>query len=273
MAVNPPLLEVQNLRVHFSSRSGWFGPRKEVRAVDDVSLSLDTGETLGIVGESGCGKSTLAQAIMGLVPVTAGRIAIAGNVWMEETAEVRRKRAAAVQMVFQDPQSSLDPRMRVWGLVTEPLAIHGEQSGKARRQAAAQLLSSVGLGTAHMDRFPHEFSGGQRQRISIARALALKPRLLILDEPTSALDISVQAQILNLLLELQQREGLSYLFISHDIGVVRHIADRVAVMHMGKIVEEGSAADVLANPQHQYTRDLLDAVPSVDRPRRRVRAS
>ena len=229
-------------------------------AVDAIDLDIRAGETLSIVGESGSGKTTVAKAIVGLTPTAGGNIAFAGrSLGLHRTLEDRR----AIQMVFQDPQSSLNPRQRVWQIVTEPLSV-GERLNKPDlKHRARDLLERVGLEADQIDRHIHEFSGGQRQRIAIARALAIQPRLLVLDEPTSALDVSVQAQILNLLLDLQDDQDLTYLFISHDVSVVRHISDRVAVMHQGKIVEQGKATDVLNSPQMPYTKRLMESVPSL----------
>ena len=254
----PPLLSVEDLEVRYRVTSGWFGGA-DVHAVNGVSFSVAEGETIGIVGESGCGKTTLGQAILGLTDITAGAIKLRGT---------RRDRShrAQIQIIFQDPQSSLDPRLPVWRLITEPLHIHGGYTHKQLIDRATELAVSVGLRPEHVDRYPHEFSGGQRQRIAIARALAVEPALLVLDEPTSALDVSVQAQIVNLLLSLQAERKLSYVLISHDVSLVRHVADRVAVMYLGQIVEEGPTLDVLDAPKHPYTKTLLDAVPSFDRP-------
>jgi len=226
-------------------------------AVDHVDITMIEGETLSIVGESGCGKTSLANAIVGLVPVAEGSIRYKGIDVNEHDAATRRE----IQIVFQDPQASLDPRWPVWRIMTEPLTVSQNPSRLELRGKAIELCEMVGLDPDQIDRLPHEFSGGQRQRIAIGRALSVRPRLLVLDEPTSALDVSVQAQILNLLLDLQQDYSLSYLFISHDVAVVRHISDRVAVMYMGKIVEFGDAQSILSAPQHDYTRTLMDAVP------------
>ncbi|MBZ9676759.1 ABC transporter ATP-binding protein [Mesorhizobium sp. ES1-1] len=254
----PPLLSVEDVEVRYRVTSGWFGGA-DVHAVNGVSFSVAEGETIGIVGESGCGKSTLGQAILGLTSVSAGSIKLRGT-------ERDHSRRTHMQIIFQDPQSSLDPRLPVWRLITEPLHIRGGYARKELIDRATELAVSVGLRPEHVDRYPHEFSGGQRQRIAIARALAVEPALLVLDEPTSALDVSVQAQIVNLLLGLQAERKLSYVLISHDVSLVRHVADRVAVMYLGQIVEEGPALDVLDAPKHPYTRTLLDAVPSFERP-------
>ncbi|QIG48912.1 ABC transporter ATP-binding protein [Nordella sp. HKS 07] len=267
------LLQLEGVGVRFPVASGWISPRIHVHAVNGVDLELRRGETLGIVGESGCGKSTLGQAIMGLAPVTQGRISFEGHdiaaLPREEARAIRRR----MQIVFQDPQSSLNPRMPVWRLIAEPLQIQGGLSASALRGRAAELAEAVGLRADQIDRYPHEFSGGQRQRIAIARVLGLEPSLLVLDEPTSALDVSVQAQIVNLLLKLQRDLGLTYLLISHDVALIRHVCDRVAVMYLGQVVETGAAEEVLADPRHPYTRTLLDAVPSLDHPLPHVTAA
>lgn len=259
-----PLLSVENLTVRFPGARNWFGrAMSEVHAVNNVDLVVLPGESLGIVGESGCGKSTLVQAVIGLIAPTSGRIVVEGHdfaaVSGRQKTEIRQK----MQIVFQDPQSSLDPRLPVWRLITEPLHIRGGMSTAALRVRARELAVSVGLRVEHLDRLAHEFSGGQRQRIAIARALSTDPELLILDEPTSALDVSVQAQIINLLLKLQRELGLSYLFISHDVSLIRHFCDRVAVMYLGQIVETGASAAVFDHPAHPYTKTLLASVPSL----------
>ena len=234
-------------------------PGRKAAAVDGVSLRVARGRTLGILGESGCGKSTLAQAMVGLVKPASGRIAFDG-VTLEPRRRFGRAAPAPAQMIFQDPQSSLNPRRRVWQIIAEPLAIAGEDT-RAQRLRAADLGAEVGLSPEHLDRFPHAFSGGQRQRIAIARALATDARILILDEPTSALDVSVQAQVLNLLLRLQRARGMTCVFISHNVSVIRHMSDEIAVMQAGRIVEAGPADDVLERPGHPYTRALIAAVP------------
>ncbi len=259
-----PLLQLEGLQVHFPVGRTWSGAsRGLVHALNGVDLEAGRGETLGIVGEFGCGKSTLGQAVMRLVRPTSGQVKFGGtDIWAAapETLAKLRKR---FQVVFQDPQASLDPRMNAGSAIAEPLQGSG-LSPERRAERAALLATQVGLQPAMLSRYPHEFSGGQRQRIAIARALALEPELLVLDEPTSALDVSVQAQILNLLLDLQARLGLTYLFISHNVAAVRHIADRVAVMYLGQVVELGDADDVLGHPAHPYTRALLAAVPRLD---------
>ncbi len=259
-----PLVRLEGIEVRFPIGRDWRGrPRGLVHALNGVDLEIRKGETLGVVGESGCGKSTLAQVIMGLQSPTRGRVVFDGvDLAAGGGAAALRRLRRRFQAVFQDPQASLDPRMRVWRVITEPLVCAGHPGGSLRSQAR-ELAEQVGLRAEQLDRYPHELSGGQRQRVAIARALSMKPDLLVLDEPTSALDVSVQAQILNLLMTLQQRLGLTYLFISHNVSVVRHIADRVAVMYLGQVVEIGAADDVLERPRHPYTRTLLAAVPKL----------
>jgi oligopeptide transport system ATP-binding protein len=260
------LLEVNNLVKHFPIKSGLLIDHQvgAVQAVDDVSFDVREGETLGLVGESGCGKSTLCRTIVKLLEPTSGSIRFEGT----EIAELSRKNLRPLrrqmQMIFQDPYASLNPRKRVGQIVGDPLKLHGMASGSSLKREVQELLERVGLSAEHYNRFPHEFSGGQRQRIGIARALALRPRLVIADEPVSALDVSIQAQIINLLDDLQDEFKLTYVFVAHDLGVVRHVADRVAVMYLGKIVEIGPADDVYENPIHPYTVSLLSAVPIPD---------
>lgn len=263
-----PLLSVENLHVHFP-----LGHGQTVRAVDGVSFEIARGETLGLVGESGCGKSTTGRAILRLVPATSGRITFDGrNVLDVGPSELRALRRR-MQMVFQDPFASLSPRLSVGQIVSEPFEIHGLGGKRREREAkVAELLEAVGLPAAAARRFPHEFSGGQRQRVGIARALALNPDLVLLDEPVSALDISVRAQVVNLLADLQQERGISYLFVGHDLGLIRHAAHRVAVMYLGRIVELAGANELYTNPRHPYTRSLLASVPVADPARRRERA-
>ena len=264
--MSAPLLEVHDLHKHFEVGSpGFFGGQQEIlRAVDGVSFELGRGETLGRVGESGCGKSTCARTLVGLYPPTSGRVLYEGeeisSLSHRDRAPFRRK----IQMIFQDPYASLDPRQTVSSILTEPLRIHRLARPRERRLRAMQLLDAVGLNPRHIHRFPHEFSGGQRQRIGIARALALEPDLIICDEPVSALDVSIQAQVVNLLGELQERFNLAYLFIAHDLAVVRHICDRVAVMYLGKVVEIAERDALFDDPRHPYTRALLSAVPHPD---------
>lgn len=260
------LLQVKNLSVHFPVRGGWLGGSREVvRAVDGVSLSIAPGETVGLVGESGCGKTTLGRAIVQLVRPTAGEIFFEGaDLARLEPKELRSKRRR-LQMIFQDPFGSLNPRLTVEDTIGEALDIHGLAATKRdRRLRVEELLRDVGLGAAQADRYPHEFSGGQRQRIGIARALAVEPKLIICDEPVSALDVSVQAQVINLLQDLQQARGMAYLFIAHDLAVVEHLSRRVIVMYRGRVVEEAPARELVSNPRHPYTRALISAVPVVD---------
>lgn len=262
------LLNVENLVVHFP-----IGRGLTVRAVDGVSFSVAKGETLGLVGESGCGKSTTGRAILRLIPTTDGGVSFDGqDVLKANNAELHALRRR-MQMVFQDPFASLSPRLTVGKIVAEPLEIHNVgANGKERRERVAELLAAVGMPVGAAGRYPHEFSGGQRQRVGIARALALNPEFLVLDEPVSALDISVRAQVVNLLADLQEQRGIAYLFIGHDLSLIRHAAQRVAVMYLGRIVEIASAADLYANPCHPYTRSLLASAPIPDPSRRRERA-
>jgi ABC-type oligopeptide transport system ATPase subunit len=264
-----PLLEVVGLETHFPIRRGVLQRVVGyVKAVDGVSFHLRKGETLGLVGESGCGKTTVGRTILRLIPATGGKVYFDGKDVFAQGAASMRELRRQMQIIFQDPGGSLNPRMRVGRIVGEPLEVHGLATGEELRHRVEQLLERCGLWKAAADRYPHEFSGGQRQRIGIARALALEPRMIVCDEPTSALDVSIQSQILNLLSDLQDEFGLSYLFISHDMAVIHHICDRIAVMFNGKIVEEGSRDDVIERPKHLYTQALLSAVPEAD-PRRR----
>jgi oligopeptide transport system ATP-binding protein len=267
------LLEVKNLKAHFPVKHGMFSRvRETVKAVDDVSFSIAPGETLGLVGESGCGKTTLGRAIVRLVEPTAGRVLLEGEDITQMRGSRLRARRRTFQMIFQDPYGSLNPRMTVAQIVGEALDIHKLTDGKASRQnRIAELLKAVGLDPIYAQRYPHEFSGGQRQRIGIARALAVEPKLIICDEPVSALDVSVQAQIINLLRDLQQQHGIAYLFIAHDLAVVEHISHRVLVMYLGKIVESAEAKTLIRDPQHPYTQALISAVPEVDPETKRKR--
>ena len=260
-----PLLSVEDLTVHFRVRHGFSRKSADiVHAVDRVSFEIDRGETLALVGESGSGKTTVAETVMQLTRATAGSATFAGKDLRTLSGRESRELKQRIQIVFQDPYSSLDPRMTVHDLVAEPLRAHGRLSGRELEQRVLALLEMGGLGTQHLWRRPHEFSGGQCQRIAIARALALDPELVVLDEPTSALDVSVQARILVLLQELKSRLQLAYLFIAHDLAVVESVADNVAVMYLGQIVEKGPAAEVLHRPRHPYTAALLASVPSPD---------
>jgi oligopeptide transport system ATP-binding protein len=260
------LLEVKNLKVHFPVKPGVFRRVREfVKAVDDVSFAIEPGETLGLVGESGCGKTTLGRAIVRLVEPTSGSVRLGGEDITRMNGPELRSRRRKFQLIFQDPYGSLNPRMTVAQIVGEALDIHQlTDSSSARQARIADLLKAVGLDPVYAQRYPHEFSGGQRQRIGIARALAVEPQLIICDEPVSALDVSVQAQIINLLQDLQQQRGIAYLFIAHDLAVVEHISRRVMVMYLGKIVETADAKTLIREPQHPYTQALISAVPEVD---------
>ena len=266
MSTDGALLRVRNLVKHFPIKRGLLVERTVdfVRAVDDVSFSLHRGETLGLVGESGSGKSTTGYCVLQVIRPTSGSIVFDGEELTELSGESLRRMRRRMQLVFQDPHSSLNPRLTVGDIVGEPLAIHKVGSRNERRARVRELLDTVGFDPSFTNRYPHEFSGGQRQRIGIARALALSPDLLVLDEPVSALDVSIQAQILNLLKDLQREFGLTYLFIAHDLAVVRTMSDRIAVMNNGKIVEEGLSEEVYGNPRQLYTRELLAAVPIPD---------
>ena len=266
-----PLLAVDGLVKHYPS-TGLFGrARPPVRAVEDVSFTVARGETLALVGESGCGKSTIGRTLLRLQEPTAGRATFDGTDLFVLQGGALRALRRRLQIVFQDPYSSLDPRMTVGASIAEGIEIHRLATGRAVRARVEALLAEVGLDPSYADRYPHEFSGGQRQRIGIARALAVEPDLIVCDEPVSALDVSVQAQVMNLLADLQRARGLSYIFIAHDLAVVRQIAHRVAVMYLGRLVEVGPAEEVLAHPRHPYTQGLLAAVPEPDPGRARVR--
>ena len=270
-----PLLEVADLAKHFPVSDGVLFQREvaRVRAVDGVSFTVAAGETLGLVGESGCGKSTTGRLVLRLIEPTHGRIRFDGADLLSLPPRELRRIRAGLQIVFQDPQASLDPRMTVEEIILEPLVVQGARRGPALANRAQQLLDLVGLAASHLKRYPHEFSGGQRQRIGIARAIAPGPKLIVCDEPVSALDLSVQAQIVNLLQDLQGELGLAYLFIAHDLAVVRHIADRVAVMYLGRIVELGDSAALFSDPKHPYAQALLASVPATHPRLRRPRAA
>ena len=264
--MSAPVLELAHVSKHFAVGGGFLGLRsgKLVRAVQDVSLTLGRGETLALVGESGCGKSTLGRVALRLVEPTEGDVRLSGeSIVGLSTAELRRRRRQ-MQIIFQDPYASLNPRMSVYDILAEPILLHGLAEGTALTARVNQLLGLVGLRPSHGERFPHEFSGGQRQRICVARALSTNPDLVVCDEPVSALDVSIQAQVVNLLHDLQEQFGLSYLFISHDLAVVKHIADRVAVMYLGRIVELAPKRTLYATPRHPYTQALLAAAPRPD---------
>jgi oligopeptide/dipeptide ABC transporter ATP-binding protein len=259
-----PVLEIEGLKKHFPVKRGFFGASDQVMAVDGVSFSIAEGETLGLVGESGCGKSTVGRAILRLIEPTDGSIRVAGQDITRLSNRAMRPFRRELQIIFQDPFSSLNPRMTVGDIVGEPLHTHHLASGKALRERVAQLFDRVGLSRAQMNSYPHQFSGGQRQRIGIARALALNPKLIVCDEPVSALDVSIQAQVINLLMDLQRDLKLSYLFISHNLAVVEHISQRIAVMYLGRIVEYAGKAAIFTRPGHPYTEALLAAVPVPD---------
>jgi oligopeptide/dipeptide ABC transporter ATP-binding protein len=267
---NEFLLETNGLKVHFPIRGGFLsGKRGSVRAVDDVSVGVVKGETLGVVGESGCGKTTLGRSILRLIEPTAGELIFEGRDMLALDGTQMRAMRRKMQIIFQDPYSSLNPRMTVGRIIAEPLQIHSICSGSELWDRVSDLMAQVGLRPEQMKRYPHEFSGGQRQRIGVARAIALNPSFIVGDEPVSALDVSVQAQVLNLLMDLKAKYGMAYFFISHDLSVIRHISDRVAVMYLGKIVEEAACDELFENPLHPYTKALLAALPIPDPKRNR----
>ncbi|UFJ40834.1 dipeptide ABC transporter ATP-binding protein [Brevibacillus humidisoli] len=267
-----PLLEVKALKKHFPYKRGFWGKKGVVRAVDGVDITIYPGETVSIVGESGCGKSTTGRCILRLIEPTEGQILFEGKDVAQLNDEQLRQMRRDMQFVFQDPFASLNPRKTIRQILTDPLLVHEIGSVTERRQRVEEMIEVVGLTKSHLDRYPHEFSGGQRQRIGIARALILRPKLIIADEPVSALDVSIQAQILNLMQDLQREFQLTYLFISHDLSVVRHISDRVAVMYLGKVVEVADKKSLYGSPSHPYTKALLSAVPipDPDAPRERI---
>ena len=266
------LLEIRNLKKYFPVRSGLLGrAREHVKAIDGVSFDVDDGETVGLVGESGCGKTTLGRCLVRLIEPTSGSISFEGRELSALSAPAMREMRRKMQIIFQDPYASLNPRMRVGEIIGEGMRIHDLAKGRERKQRVVELLARVGLRAEYYGRYPHEFSGGQRQRIGIARALAVNAKFIVADEPVSALDVSIQVQILNMMLDLQQEFGLTYLFISHDLRVVEHVSDRVAVMYLGKIVEIAPSAKLHGAGQHPYTRALLSAVPVPDPTRKRER--
>lgn len=268
------ILEANNIKKHFPIRKGFFLREVgSVKAVDDVSLTVRKGETLGLVGESGCGKSTLGRTLIRLYEPTAGEIKFDGQNFLTLKGEELRKKRRNMQMIFQDPYASLDPRMTVGQIVRQPMDIHNVGTSEERNKRVLELIELVGLRKAHVNRYPHEFSGGQRQRISIARAIALNPELIICDEPVSALDVSIQAQILNLLKDLQEKLNLTYVFISHDLSVIEHTCDRIAVMYLGKIVEVAERDELFKNPQHPYTQALIGAIPRVGHGKKKMKKS
>lgn len=278
VAHGEPLVEVDGLKKYFTPDSGLFAgfafdpgqfppitvDRERVKAVDDVSFEIRRGETLGLVGESGCGKSTLGRTILRLLEPTDGRIYFKGEDLADAAGEELRRKRAEMQMIFQDPMSSLDPRMTIGEIIEEPMRAHGLLDDEGREAHAKELLEKVGLDPAHYTRYPHEFSGGQRQRVNFARALSVEPDFVVCDEPVSALDVSVQAQVLNVMEDLQEEFGLTYLFIAHDLSVIRHISDRVAVMYLGNVVELAEKEELFENPQHPYTQALLESIPVPD---------
>jgi len=266
-AERPALLEARDLARHYRVSRGYLRGHAIVRALDGVSFTLAEGRTLAVVGESGCGKSTLARQVTMVEAPTSGRLLLDGIDVAQAGANARKRLRPDVQMVFQNPYASLNPRRTVGALLEEPLVIQRRGSAAERREAALAMMAKVGLRTEHYGRYPHMFSGGQRQRIAVARALMLRPRLVVADEPISALDVSIQAQVLNLLLDLQQELGVAYLFIAHNLQVVRHIADDVMVMYLGKVVEQGRKEAIFAHPKHPYTRALLASTPSLRRGR------
>ncbi len=269
MVNNHFLLQIQDLKKYFYKEGFFSSDKKPIRAVDGISFSIRNGETLGLVGESGCGKTTAGKSILRLIEPTSGQILFKNKDLLSLDREAMRRLRPQMQFIFQDPYESLNPRMKVGGIVGEGLEVHGMARGKEKAQRVSELLEKVGLHPQDAQRYPHEFSGGQRQRIGIARAISLNPELIVADEPVSALDVSIQAQILNLLMDLRDLLGLTYLFISHDLRIVKHISDRIAVMYLGKIVESADGDDLFFRPLHPYTQLLLKAIPKLDSFKRR----
>lgn len=268
------LLEIKNLKKYFPVRRGFFLRQVgEVKAVDDVTFFIRRGETLGLVGESGCGKSTLGRAIIRIYEPTSGQVSFQGKNFLTHSRSQLRQSRRDMQMIFQDPAAALDPRMTVGQILAEPFEVHNFLKGEERTKKVRELLTTVGLKVTDMNRYPHEFSGGQKQRICIARALALEPTLIICDEPVSALDVSIQAQILNLMKDLQEKFGLTYLFISHDLSVIEHVCDRIAVMYLGKIVELATREELFKNPKHPYTQALIAAIPKIGVGKQKIQKS
>ncbi|MBX2996840.1 MAG: dipeptide ABC transporter ATP-binding protein [Bdellovibrionaceae bacterium] len=272
--MNDVILDVKHLKKHFPVKQGLLMREvAQVKAVDDISLEIRRGETIGLVGESGCGKSTLGRALIRLYEPSSGAVTFNGRDFLNLKGEDLRRERRNMQMIFQDPYASLDPRMTVGQILSEPFEIHGILKSREREAKVKSLLETVGLKASHINRYPHEFSGGQKQRICIARALALEPSLIICDEPVSALDVSIQAQILNLMKDLQKKFNLTYVFISHDLSVIEHICDRIAVMYLGKIVEIATREELFKNPQHPYTQALIQAIPRIGEGKRRIKKS
>lgn len=272
--MNDVILDVKHLKKHFPVKQGLLMREvAQVKAVDDISLEIRRGETIGLVGESGCGKSTLGRALIRLYEPSSGAVTFNGRDFLNLKGEDLRRERRNMQMIFQDPYASLDPRMTVGQILSEPFEIHGILKSSEREAKVKSLLETVGLKASHINRYPHEFSGGQKQRICIARALALEPSLIICDEPVSALDVSIQAQILNLMKDLQKKFNLTYVFISHDLSVIEHICDRIAVMYLGKIVEIATREELFKNPQHPYTQALIQAIPRIGEGKRRIKKS
>ncbi|MGA3067373.1 MAG: oligopeptide/dipeptide ABC transporter ATP-binding protein [Tepidisphaeraceae bacterium] len=267
-----PLLSVRDLRTHFPIKRGVLSRTAGyIKAVDGVSFDIQPGKTLGLVGESGCGKTTVGRTVLRLIPATSGQVLYKGHDFFAYRGETLRKLRRHMQIIFQDPVGSLNPRMRVGNIIGEPIQVHGLAKGSARQEMVAALLRRVGLDPSDAQRYPHEFSGGQRQRIGIARALGLSPDFIVCDEPVSALDVSIQSQILNLLADLREERGIAYLFIAHNLAVIEHFSDDVAVMYLGRIVEKAAAKELYANPKHPYTMALLSAAPEPDPRRKRSR--